>query len=65
MADTASHSGQLKIGPLKKGALHDNLGVPQGQKLTTAQLQAAKNSKDAAVRKRANFALNARKWSKK
>lgn len=50
---------------VKKGALHSQLGVPQGHKMTTAQLQKAKHSKSALERKRANFALVARKWSHK
>lgn len=67
MADSATHSGAMKsnaIGPIKKGALHSALGVPQGKKLSTAQLKAAANSKSALTRKRANFALAARSWSK-
>lgn len=50
---------------VKKGALHSQLGVPQSKKMTTAELQSAKHSKSALERKRANFALVARKWAKK
>lgn len=52
------------IGPIKQGALHSQLGVKSSKKLTTKQLQAAKNSKSALERKRANFALVARSWNK-
>jgi len=47
-----------------KGKLHKNLGVPQGKKLTEGELERAKHSDSAAVRKRATFAKNARKWAK-
>ena len=45
-----------------KGELHRDLGVPQGQPLTLADIAKAKRSPSAAVRKRATFAANARKW---
>lgn len=40
------------------GLLHKKLGVPQGQKIPASKLAAAKNSKSAATRKEANFAIN-------
>lgn len=40
-----------------KGALHRQLGVPEGQKIPDAQLQAALHSKDPKERKRAQLAL--------
>lgn len=49
---------QKPIGPVKKGALHQDLGIPQGQKIGKDRLESAKNSSDPTVRKRANFALN-------
>lgn len=55
---------RMAIGPIKKGALHTQLGKPQGQKLSVSELQTAANSKNALERKRANFALAARKWAK-
>ena len=57
-------SGGIRIKPANKGLLHKNLGVAPGKKLTVAQEQKAKQSSDPAVRKRATFALNARKWAK-
>ena len=38
------------------GALHRELGVPQGQKIPAAKLKAAANSKDPTLRKRAQLA---------
>lgn len=55
----------MKIGPIKKGALHKTLGVKPSKKLTTAQLSKAKNSNSPLERKRAQFAINAKKWAKK
>lgn len=46
------------IAPSKRGQLHRDLGVPQGQKIPASRLQAAKNSPNPAIRKRANFAIN-------
>ena len=39
-----------------KGALHRNLGVPQGQKIPVKKLQAATNSSDPTIAKEANLA---------
>jgi hypothetical protein len=55
----------IKINPANKGKLHAALGVPQGQKIPAAKLAAAKKSKNPAVRKEANFAVNARKFKHK
>ena len=52
----------MSIGPIKKGALHKQEGIPQGQKIPSAMLQALKKSGSPLEKKRANFALNARKW---
>lgn len=43
-----------------EGRLHRALGVPEGQPIPAAKLQAAKNSPSAAVRKEATFAINAK-----
>lgn len=55
----------IKIKASHKGLLHKNLKVKKGNKIPVAKLESAKRSKNAAVRKRATFALNARKWSHK
>jgi len=54
----------IKIKPSHKGLLHKDLGVPQGEKIPAAKLAKAKNSSNPAVRKRATFAQNAKKWAK-
>lgn len=50
---------------LKKGALHRMMGVKQGKKLAPGELYKAANSKNPLERKRAQFAMNAKKWNKK
>lgn len=58
-------SGPIDTSGLRKGALHRWLGVPEDKELTSAELEKAANSKDADVRKMANFAKNAKKWNHK
>ena len=47
---------------LKKGALHKQLGVGQKQTIPLAMLSKAAASSSKLERKRAQFAINARKW---
>lgn len=47
---------------LKKGALHSALGVSQGEKIPENKLESALGSKNPLMRKRANFAINAKGW---
>ena len=54
----------IKIKKSHKGLLHRDLGVAQGKPIPEAKLAAAKKSKDPKVRKRAQFAENAKKWGK-
>ena len=54
-----------EIKPSHKGLLHHNLGVPEGEHIPESKLEAAKHSEDPAVRRRATFALNARRWHHK
>lgn len=50
-------------GAIKKpGALHRDLGVPQGHKIPAKKLAAAKNSTNPTVRKRANLAATLKKF---
>jgi hypothetical protein len=52
-------------GGIKKsheGELHRDLGVPQGRPIPASKLRQAAHSPDPAVRKRAVFAENAKKW---
>lgn len=50
---------------LKKGALHSSLGVKQGSKIPVSKIKAAESSSSPLLRKRAQFADNARKWQHK
>ena len=46
-----------------KGLLHKELGVPSGEKIPAAKLEKALHSKNPKVRKRANFARNAKHFA--
>lgn len=54
----------IKIKASRKGLLHKKLGVPQGKGIPLSSLLRAKHSSSPAMRKEANFAVNARKWGK-
>jgi hypothetical protein len=43
------------------GSLHRALGVKEGKKIPTAKVQAAANSDNPKLQKKAQFALNVRK----
>lgn len=45
-----------------KGRLHRALHIAATERIPAAKLEAAKKSPNPAIRKEANFALNARKW---
>jgi hypothetical protein len=55
----------IKIKKSHEGLLHKNLHVKQDKGIPLSSLLAAKQSSSPAVRKRATFAVNARKWGKK
>jgi hypothetical protein len=48
---------------LKKGALHEALGVPQEKKIPEDKLESALGSSSPLMRKRAQFAKNAKSWN--
>lgn len=50
---------------LKKGALHKTLGVAKEKKIPVAAERRAAHSRNALTRKRAQFALNSRRWKHK
>ena len=50
---------------LKKGALHNDLGIKEGEKIPKARLEAAANSPDKKVAKRAETAMMLEGLSKK
>ncbi len=52
----------IKIKPENEGKLHEETGTPPGKKIPLAKEEKAAHSSDPAERKRANFAINARKW---
>jgi len=52
----------IAIKPSHKGLLHRALGLKQGEKIPTSRLQSAAHSSDPTLRKRAQFALNAKKF---
>ncbi len=41
---------------IKKGALHQQMGIPQGEKIPAAKLQAAAHSKNKTLARRARLA---------
>lgn len=47
---------------LKRGALHKDLGISKDKKIPVKKLQKAK-AKGGIEAKRAQFAINARKWN--
>jgi len=53
----------IHIKPSHKGLLHQNLGVPAGKPIPAGKLEKAAHSSDPAIKKRAVFAENAKKWS--
>ena len=53
------------IKPSHRGLLHDDLGIPRGEKIPHAKLLEALHHGDEAVRKRAQFALNFNRKSKR
>jgi hypothetical protein len=59
-----SKSG-IHIKPSHKGLLHKDTGTPPGKKIPASKIEKAEGSSDPAVRKRAVFAENAKKWNKK
>lgn len=58
----ASGQSPIHIKPENKGKLRAALGTKDG-KIPMGDLMKAKHSKSPAMRKRANFAISARKWS--
>lgn len=55
-------SGWMKNAVKHPGALHRNLGVPQGQKIPAKKLAAAENSSSQTIRKEASLAETFKKY---
>lgn len=54
----------IHIKASRKGSLHKALGVPKGKKISEKKLEKAEHSKNPKLRKKAQFAENAKKWRK-
>lgn len=52
----------IHIKASKKGSLRKATHTKKGQKIPVSKLEKEKHSSSPAMRKKANFALNARKW---
>jgi hypothetical protein len=57
--------GGIHIKKANRGKLRKTAGAKKGSKIPAKKLQQMKKSKNPTTRKRATFALNARKWKKK
>jgi hypothetical protein len=63
MARRRRRSG-IKIKKANRGKLRKSAKVKKGRKIPVSKLRKLKKSKNATTRRRATFALNARKWKK-
>lgn len=61
MAKSRRKSG-IKIKKSNRGKLRKSAGTKKGRKIPVSKLRKMKKSKNPKTRKRATFALNARKW---
>jgi hypothetical protein len=53
---------KVKIKPSRKGSLRRAAKAKKGQNISVSKLEQMKRSKNANTRRKATFALNARKW---
>jgi hypothetical protein len=60
----AKRRSGIKIKKANRGKLRKSAGVKKGRKIPVSKLRKMKRSKNPKTRKRATFAMNARKWSK-
>jgi len=60
----ATRRKPIKIKKANRGKLRKSTGTKKGSKIPVSKLRTLKKSKNPTTRKRAQFALNARKWSK-
>lgn len=54
----------IYIKPSNRGKLRKTAKAKKGNNIPVSELRRLKKSKNPKTRKRANFALNARKWNK-
>lgn len=64
MIPTARKSG-IHIKKANRGKLRKSTGTKKGKNIPVKKLRTLAKSKNPKTRKRAQFALNARKWRKK
>lgn len=64
MARRKRRKGGIKIKKSNRGKLRKTAKVKKGKKIPVSKLRSMKKSKNPKTRKRATFALNARKWKK-
>lgn len=57
-------AGPIKINPANRGKLRAAAGVKKGQKIPAAELAQMAQSKNPTTRKRAQFAINARRFKR-
>lgn len=55
----------IRIKKANRGKLRRSTGTAKGKKIPAKTLQRLARSKNPTTRKRAQFALNARKWNRK
>jgi hypothetical protein len=60
----AKKANPIRIKPANRGKLHQQLGVPPTEPIPAGKLAAALHSTSETLRKRAQFAENAKKWNK-
>lgn len=60
----AKRKKRIHIKKRNRGKLRKSSGTKKGRKIPVSKLRKMKKSKNAKTRKRATFALNARKWNK-
>ena len=59
----ATATKTIRIKPANRGELHRDLAVPAGEKIPAGKLADALHSTSEAIRKRAQFAKNAKGWN--
>lgn len=55
----------IRIKKANRGKLRKSAGAKKGRKIPVSKLRQMKRSRNPKTRRRATFALNARKWGKK
>jgi oligoendopeptidase F len=64
MARKRRRKSGIKIKKANRGKLRKSAGAKKGKKIPESKLRQMKKSKNPKTRRRATFALNARRWKK-